>query len=81
MRLTLYLPTHLPSDNPQHLIRTASFSSTFSTTHQPTHPPPQQGYFLAFNFQVSHVSTECDYPLGEEERLKQEKEGKISDEW
>ncbi|CAM9286217.1 unnamed protein product [Phaeothamnion confervicola] len=22
------------------------------------------GYYLAFNFQVSHVSTECDYPLG-----------------
>jgi len=33
------------------------------------------GYFLAFNFQVSHVSTECDYPNGEE------KTDEISDEW
>lgn len=33
------------------------------------------GYYLAFNFQVSHVSTYCDYPLGS-------KDGKvIDDEW
>ncbi|CAM9289432.1 unnamed protein product [Chrysoparadoxa australica] len=32
------------------------------------------GYYLAFNFQVSHVSTECDYPLGDEasETIKDE---------
>eukprot|EP00611_Tribonema_gayanum_P013836 TRINITY_DN25059_c0_g1_i1.p1 TRINITY_DN25059_c0_g1~~TRINITY_DN25059_c0_g1_i1.p1 ORF type:complete len:507 (-),score=108.53 TRINITY_DN25059_c0_g1_i1:413-1861(-) len=33
------------------------------------------GYFLAFNFQVSHVSTECEYPLGEKHSEA------ISDEW
>ncbi|CAM9556494.1 unnamed protein product [Ascophyllum nodosum] len=33
------------------------------------------GYYLAFNFQVSHVSTECDYPMG------QEAKDAIEDEW
>ncbi|CAN0020798.1 unnamed protein product [Ectocarpus fasciculatus] len=33
------------------------------------------GYYLAFNFQVSHVSTECDYPLGAEAK------DMIEDEW
>jgi fatty acid desaturase len=33
------------------------------------------GYFLAFNFQVSHVSTECEYPLGEKNA------DAINDEW
>jgi len=44
------------------------------------------GYFLAFNFQVSHVSSECDYPLGEaprEEAVEGSAGGKegIKDEW
>ena len=33
------------------------------------------GYYLAFNFQVSHVSTHCDYPLGVNES------NVITDEW
>ena len=33
------------------------------------------GYYLAFNFQVSHVSTTCDYPLGSDDSSE------ISDEW
>ncbi|TMW57330.1 hypothetical protein Poli38472_003255 [Pythium oligandrum] len=33
------------------------------------------GWYLAFNFQVSHVSTECDYPLGDEPSAH------IKDEW
>jgi hypothetical protein len=33
------------------------------------------GYFLAFNFQVSHVSSECDYPLGDKPQ------DQIADEW
>ncbi|CAM9122099.1 unnamed protein product [Sphacelaria rigidula] len=33
------------------------------------------GWYLAFNFQVSHVSTECDYPLGAEPK------DMIEDEW
>ncbi|CAM9114501.1 unnamed protein product [Discosporangium mesarthrocarpum] len=33
------------------------------------------GYYLAFNFQVSHISTECDYPLGAEDK------DVIDDEW
>jgi len=33
------------------------------------------GYYLAFNFQVSHVSTACVYPLGDQ------KADSIVDEW
>mmetsp|Transcript_3131 Transcript_3131/g.4816 ORF Transcript_3131/g.4816 Transcript_3131/m.4816 type:complete len:480 (-) Transcript_3131:30-1469(-) len=33
------------------------------------------GYYLAFNFQVSHVSTECEYPLGEAS------DNLVNDEW
>lgn len=33
------------------------------------------GWYLAFNFQVSHVSTECDYPCGDEMTPE------IADEW
>lgn len=33
------------------------------------------GWYLAFNFQVSHVSTECDYPGGDEPTAE------IADEW
>jgi cytochrome b involved in lipid metabolism len=33
------------------------------------------GWYLAFNFQVSHVSTECDYPNGDEAATT------IEDEW
>nr|AGS55977.1 delta-5 desaturase [Pythium aphanidermatum] len=33
------------------------------------------GWYLAFNFQVSHVSTECDYPNGDEAAEE------IKDEW
>jgi hypothetical protein len=33
------------------------------------------GYYLAFNFQVSHVSTHCDYPIGNKQTPT------IADEW
>lgn len=33
------------------------------------------GWYLAFNFQVSHVSTECDYPLGDQTGPQ------VNDEW
>ncbi|TYZ61184.1 hypothetical protein PybrP1_009876 [[Pythium] brassicae (nom. inval.)] len=33
------------------------------------------GWYLAFNFQVSHVSTECDYPCGEAPSAE------VGDEW
>lgn len=36
------------------------------------------GYFLAFNFQVSHVSTECDFPNGD---VGDENASEIPDEW
>ncbi|EKU21754.1 delta 5 fatty acid desaturase [Nannochloropsis gaditana CCMP526] len=51
----------------------AAFSALFLVSEFMT------GYFLAFNFQVSHVSSECDYPLGEAPR--EGEDGNIVDEW
>ncbi|OQR99376.1 Delta(5) fatty acid desaturase [Achlya hypogyna] len=36
------------------------------------------GWYLAFNFQVSHVSTECGYPCGDEAKLALEDEWAVS---
>lgn len=33
------------------------------------------GYWLAFNFQVSHISTECEFYAGEDNKMQ------ISEEW